>query len=122
MVASVSVTLPKTLEEKIRRIAASEHRSVEETIGLLTEEALKTREFPQIFFMDGPAGRRARLITGPDVWEVIEPYVVAGKNWDVLRASYHWLDEELLQAAIKYYEAYPEEIDARLALNRQGLE
>jgi hypothetical protein len=51
MVASVSVTLPKTLEEKIRRIAASEHRSVEETIGLLTEEALKTREFPQIFFI-----------------------------------------------------------------------
>jgi hypothetical protein len=122
MVASVSVKLPKAIEEKIRRIAASEGRSLEETIGLLTEEALKTREFPQIFFMEGPAGRRARLFTGPDVWEVIEPYVVAGKSWDVLRASYHWLDEELLRTAVRYYEAYPDEIDARLALNRQGLE
>lgn len=122
MVASVSVSFPQSIEEKLRKIAATEHRSLGETVELLAKEALKTREFPQIFFMEGPAGRRARLITGPDVWEVIEPYVVAGKDWEVLRASYHWLDEEVLRAAVRYYEAYPEEIDARLALNWQGVE
>jgi hypothetical protein len=28
-------------------------------------------EHPLIAFKDGPAGRRARLVGGPDVWEVI---------------------------------------------------
>jgi hypothetical protein len=28
-------------------------------------------EHPLVRFADGPAGRRARLIGGPDVWEVV---------------------------------------------------
>jgi hypothetical protein len=122
MSATMSVTLSKGAEEKMRRIAEREGRSLAETVGLLAEEALKMREFPHIFFMDGPAGRRARLITGPDVWEVIEPYAVAGNDWDILRKSYDWIDENLLKEAVRYYEAYPEEIDAWLEGNASGVE
>jgi hypothetical protein len=122
MSATLSVTLPKGAEEKMRRIAEREGRSLAETVGLLAEEALKMREFPHIFFMDGPAGRRARLITGPDVWEVIEPYAVAGNDWDILRKSYDWIDENLLKEAVRYYEAYPEEIDAWLEGNASDVE
>lgn len=121
MVASpVSLRLPDDVAEKVRRIAALEHRSFAETVRLLTEEALKMREFPDIFFAQGPTGRRARFLDGLDVWEVIEPYLVGGKDWKVLRESYPELDERKLTAAVRYYEAYPEEIEARIALNREA--
>jgi uncharacterized protein (DUF433 family) len=55
---------------------------------------------------------------GLDVWEIIEPYVVAGKDWDALRESYPDTDEADLRSALRYYEAYPEEIEARIALNQ----
>lgn len=119
MSAPVSVRLPEGTAAKVRSMAAVEHRSLADMIGLLAEEALKIREFPDITFTDGPTGRRATLIQGPDVWEVIEPYLTAGKNWQTLRASYPELDEALLRIAVRYYEAYPEEIEGRVALNQQ---
>lgn len=36
----------------------------------LVDEALRMHEHPLITFKDGPAGRSARLVGGPDVWEV----------------------------------------------------
>jgi hypothetical protein len=120
MAGPMSVRLPAITEEKVRRIAVLEHRSLAETVRILTEEALKLREFPELTFTDGPTGRRATLISGPDVWEVLEPYLLAGKDWAALRASYPDLDEALLRVAVRYYDAYPEEIEARVALN-QGI-
>lgn len=76
------------------------------------------REFPGVLFVQGPTGRRARLRDGPDVWEVLEPYLLAGKDWAVLRASYPDLDETVLRTALRYYESYPAEIEARVALNQ----
>jgi uncharacterized protein (DUF433 family) len=120
MAGPMSVRLPAIIEEKVRRIAVLEQRSLAETVRLLTEEALKIREFPEITFTAGPTGRRATFIAGPDVWEVLEPYLLAGKGWAALRASYPDLDEALLRVAVRFYEAYPEEIEARIALN-QGI-
>ncbi|MFN0072721.1 MAG: ribbon-helix-helix protein, CopG family [Chloroflexota bacterium] len=118
--ASLSLRIPDPMAAKLRTMAALEQRSMGELVRLLAEEALKQREFPEIVFVDGPTGRRARLTEGPDVWEVIEPYVLAGCNWEALRASYPELDERWLRAAIRYYDQYPEEIDARIALNQRG--
>lgn len=116
----VSVRLSHDVAEKVRTISTLEHRSVAETIKILTEEALKLREFPGITFTDGPTGRRARLIGGIDVWEVLEPYVLAGHDWRTLRDSYPFLDEATLRLAVRYYEAYPQEIDARIGLNQRA--
>ena len=120
MVSPVSLELSPQTEEKIRRIAALEHRSMADTVRLLAEEAIKMREFPGITFTDGPTGRRATFISGPDVWEVLEPYLLAGKDWTALRQSYPDLDEGLLREAIRYYESYPDEIEARVALNQDA--
>jgi hypothetical protein len=49
---------------------------------------------------------------------VIEPYLLGGKDWGVLRASYPDLDEAILRTSLHYYESYPEEIEARVALNQ----
>ena len=99
-------------------MAALERRSLAEMLRLLAEEAIKLREFPDIVFTDGPTGRRATFIEGPDVCEVLEPYLLADRDWQVLKDSYPHLDEGLLRAAVRHYEAYPDEIDARIALNQ----
>jgi uncharacterized protein (DUF433 family) len=114
----VSLRLPEPIAAKVRAIAAIEHRSLADTVRVLAEEAIKMREFPEIVFVDGPTGRRARFVQGPDVWEVLEPYLLSGRSSDVLRASYPELGEGLLQTAIRYYQSYPAEIDARVALNQ----
>lgn len=35
------------------------------------DEGLRMEEYPAIVFRDGPAGRRATVAGGPDVWEVV---------------------------------------------------
>lgn len=119
MSAPPSIRLPRGMAQKVQTIATLENRSFAEMVRLLAEEALKLREFPEITFTSGPTGRRATLINGPDVWEVIEPYLLAGKEWPALRESYPDLDEATLRSALRYYEAYPDEIEARVALNGQ---
>ena len=118
MTSALSVRLPEATAGKMRTLAALERRSLAEMLRLLAEEAIKLREFPELIFTDGPTGRRATFIQGPDVWEVLEPYVLANRDWQALQDSYPELDEGLLRTAVRYYEAYPEEIDARIALNQ----
>ena len=119
MAGPVTVQLPETIEAKVRQIAATERRSLAETIELLAVEALKMREFPGVYFTEGPTGRRARLHGGPDVWEVIEPYLHNDRNWQLLRECYPRVPEQALLVALRYYDAYPDEIDARIARNNR---
>lgn len=119
MVASpVSLRLNEEMAEKVRALAAIEHRSFAEMVRVLTEEAIKMRDFPSIVFVNGPTGRRARFIQGLDVWEYLEPYLVGGRDWEVMRKSYPDTVEEMLREALRYYQSYPDEIEARVALNR----
>ncbi len=89
----------------------------------LQEEVEKLRLVPGIVFTDGPTGRRARVAgTGVDVFEVIEVYHQAGHSWELLERSFEWLSEEQLKAALSYYAAFPEEIDAWIRSNQEPLE
>jgi len=83
------------------------------------EEGLRMDEHPLIRFAEGPAGRRARLVgTGKDVWEVIA--TVRDNDGDLGQAAgYLELPLGLLQAAVSYYGAYPDEIDEWIELNEQ---
>ena len=65
--------------------------------------------------MDGPVGRRATIArTGLDVWEVIASFKSVGEDRGRLAASYEWLSDRQLSAALAYYGLYPDEIDARI--------
>jgi hypothetical protein len=83
------------------------------------EEGLRMDEHPLIRFAEGPAGRRARLVgTGKDVWEVIA--VVRDNGGDTAEAArYLEMPLGLVQAAVAYYGAYPDEIDQWVDLNEQ---
>ena len=75
---------------------------------------------PLVRFVDGVSGRRARLTgTGADVWEVIA--AVRDNAGDISEAaSYLQMPLGLVQAAVAYYGAYPQEIDEWIELNERA--
>jgi hypothetical protein len=89
----------------------------------LIDEALRTHEHALVVFRDGPAGRRARLIGGPDVWEVVRAVRSARQAEPALSADEvvalvtetSGVSDALVRAAIAYWADYPDEVDAMVA-------
>jgi glycosyltransferase involved in cell wall biosynthesis len=88
----------------------------------LIDEALRMQEHPLIVFWDGPAGRRARLVAGPDVWEIVgavrsareaEPELAGNEVIDLV-AETSGLEVAEIRAALEYWGDYPEEVEAFL--------
>jgi hypothetical protein len=85
------------------------------------EEGLRMERHPRVVFRDGPTGRRAALIGGPDVWEVMATALQAeGDRDQIVRTSVEWLGlpAVAIQAAMDYYAEFQEEIDERIERNR----
>ena len=77
-------------------------------------------DHPGVIFRDGLSGRRAVLIGGPDVAEVIRA-VMSARSAEprlgadavlALVATNTGLSPRLIDTAMRYWAAYPEEIDA----------
>ena len=66
---------------------------------------------PGIVFRSGPAGRRAGLISGPDVWEVVRAAGVDEKSREDI-AERTGLTAEQVGVALRYYAEYSDEIGA----------
>src|SRR2546421_9788677 len=96
-------------------VAANPGMSLSSAANRLVDEALRTDEHPGIVFRPGPTGRRAGLVSGPDVWEVVRAVKSA-------RASERDLPEDELialvagntglpvgsiRAAVRYWASYP---------------
>jgi hypothetical protein len=84
------------------------------------EEGLRADRHPGIFFREGPAGRRAVVVGGPDVWELVSAARSApekGKALVPALAERLGISESKIRAAIRYYGEYPEEIDEWIAAN-----
>jgi hypothetical protein len=81
------------------------------------DEAVRMARHRGIFFADGPGGRRPRLLTGPDVWEVIETFLSSGRSVEET-ARYLNVPEHLVDVAVDYYASYRDEIDDWIAANR----
>jgi hypothetical protein len=86
------------------------------------DEGTRMDEHPGIVFRGGPTGRRAALAGGPDIWEVMAT-LKSGKarGEEVISATAELLDLTNLQvrAAVRYYGAFADEIDRRIALNSE---
>lgn len=79
-------------------------------------------EHPGVAFREGAIGRRAALVGGPDVWEVIravrsaraaEPELAEGQLLDLV-ADNSGLSLRLVRTAVAYWADYPNEIEALL--------
>ena len=70
MSVNVSVRLDDRLAQKLKLSATAAGETLSDRLRRYAEEGARRDEHPMITFRDGPTGRRAGLITGPDVWEV----------------------------------------------------
>jgi hypothetical protein len=82
------------------------------------EEGLTQEAFPGVVFRDGPAGRRAGLLGGPDIWEVIEVFMAEGRNAEGT-AQRLGLRLGLVDSAVRYYAADPAAVDEWIDRNRR---
>lgn len=90
------------------------------TAERLIDEGLRMEDHPGVVFRDGPAGRRAALAGGPDVWEIIETVKGTGLTGDqAIAATAEWgaLTHAQVHAAVRYYADFRDEIDERIAFN-----
>jgi len=87
------------------------------------DEALRMEEHPGVLFRDGRTGRRAVLVGGPDVREVIravksartaEPELDAAAIVALVEANTA-VPARLIDTAVRYWSSYPDEIDAWIA-------
>jgi uncharacterized protein (DUF433 family) len=106
----VSMRLKEEEADRLLRLSRRLRRSVSETAALLITEKLREEEFPLIEFRGSPLGRQAYVKgTSLAVWEVV--LVARQLGMDARRVAEHlgW-QEERVQAALNYAEAYPEEV------------
>ncbi len=101
-------------EPTLERLEARAHQIRETRTALAErylEEGLRMDDHPGIGFADGPAGRRAVVVgTGLDVWEVIGS-VKASDGSVVSAGRYLDLPPTQVRAAVRYYAAFPAEVD-----------
>ena len=76
---------------------------------------------PGIYFAEEPAGRVAKVAgTGLAVWEVIRDYLAEQRDETRLREALPYLTPAQIKAALLYYQAWPDEIDACIADNAEA--
>jgi hypothetical protein len=114
-----SARLAASLVERLKAVGTREGISASQVAERYIDEGLRSEEFPGITFRPGPAGRRAGLVGGPDVWEIVRDLRGArdaeADDAVVLVAETTDLSEAQVRLASAYYTAYPDEIDERIA-------
>ena len=120
MSVNVSVRLDDGLAERLRVRARAAGETLSDRLRRYADEGARRDEHPLITFRDGPTGRRAGLISGPDVWEValwlddlgsvVDPAAELASDGVVTRPQ--------IDAALAYRATYPDEIQARIDLHR----
>jgi hypothetical protein len=121
MSVNVSVRLDDGLAERLRIRARAAGETLSDRLRRYAEEGARRDEHPLITFRDGPAGRRAGLIGGPDVWEVamwVDDLTAEADPVATLVAE-SALTPFQVDAALRYRAAHPGEIAARIELHRR---
>ncbi|TML43225.1 MAG: hypothetical protein E6G27_02130 [Actinobacteria bacterium] len=118
---NVSVRLEDGLAQRLRLRARAAGETLSDRLRRYAEEGVRRDEHPLVTFRDGPTGRRAGLVGGPDVWEVVmwvedlsgerDPLAVLAEESTLARGQ--------IDAALRYRAAYPDEVDARIELHRR---
>jgi uncharacterized protein (DUF433 family) len=108
---SRSFRFTSSLAEALQERATERGESANALAERLIEEGLRREHHPLIVFRDGAGGRRAAILgTRLDVWQVID--TLRGSSNSVRdTAAYFEIPEVSVQAAVRYYAAYPDEVE-----------
>lgn len=113
----MSVPISGELAERLRAGSEASEQPPPVLAASLIDEGLKSRQFPGIVYMDGPSGRRASLAGGPDIWQIIRALQeVPADQYDPVETICIESDlhERQVELAVRFYEAYPDEIDVKI--------
>ena len=114
MSQTVTMRLPDETAEWLKSSARRAGRAVSELGATLFEEARRMSEFAELEFRTFGGERQACLKGGLRLWKVIltaQEYAMDAEK----TAAHFELPVWKVQAALHYYEAFPEEIDAAIA-------
>lgn len=118
--ARFSAEVVEKLEAHSGRTGQSKARVAERLI----DEGLQLEEFAGIIFRSGPTGRRAGIVGGPDVWEVVRDLKGAARKGaqDPIDAVTNatGLERSKVELAASYYAAYPGDVDERIRMNEEA--
>jgi hypothetical protein len=92
------------------------------SVPKIADQALRMEKHPGVFFRNGQSGRRAVLIGGPDVWEVVRAVKSAqAAEPDLasdavvrLAGETMGLPPDRVRVALDYWEAYSDEIGQQI--------
>ncbi|MPY93503.1 MAG: hypothetical protein GEV08_10695 [Acidimicrobiia bacterium] len=119
MSSPLSVRFDDQVLERLRRRArAVPGLTASGLAQRLVDEGLRMVEHPGVVFKDGPSGRRAALAFGPDVWEVVAFLRQVDERGDAAidaAAETFALPPTRLRAALHYYAAHSDEVEAEVA-------
>jgi hypothetical protein len=114
--ARLDQSVVNRLEQRGARAGLNKSRLAERYI----EEGMRMEDHPGVVFRDGPAGRRAGLAGGPDLWEVVAAVRSSGLEGEsALASAAEWggLTMVEVRTAVRYYAEYQAEIDERIDRN-----
>ena len=120
-----SFRLPEELLDRLEAESRSVGASITQLVSSLLDEGLKTRRFPGVVYRSGPMGRRAALVGGPDLWEVVRDLADApGRGMDRVEnlAAETGLSAAAVLLAADFYASFPEEIDALIEADERAAE
>ncbi len=114
---------PAILDRLRRRARAIPGATPSGLAQRLVDEGLRMADHPGVVFKDGPTGRRAALLLGPDVWEVakaVRELDERGEAAVIAAAELLNLAPAQVRVALRYQAAFPEEINSEIALADEG--
>ena len=118
----MQIEIPDELAAAVAEIAGKTGQDVESLVAEMVTEAVKLRRVPTVHFEDGAVGRRACVPgTGIPIWEVAEYYEHVRRDFESLQRGFDWIRKHRLEAAIAYYDAFPEDIKPRLKTEEEAL-
>lgn len=119
----MSVRVSAGMRSRLQQAAAADGEPAASLAERLIEEGLRMRAHPLIRFVDGPTGRRARLLARPDVWELVS-FVrrseAAGEDRVAHAAEWFGIPATHVEAGLAYAGAFPAEIDERIRANEEA--
>lgn len=121
MAAPTSVRFEDPVTQRLSAYVSRHPGSTRSSVAArYVDEGLRMDEHPGILFRDGPAGRRATVVGGPDVWEVVrsvkaartaEPELPEADLVEMLEDN-TGVSRRLIHVALAYWGAYPDDVNA----------
>lgn len=111
------------LYKRLRDSATRRQVCISKLAERLIGEGLRMEAHPAVIFREGPTGRRAVLVGGPEVADVIASMIGGGvpvKDRRARTSDLMGLSLPMVDAALAYYADHTEDIDTDIAARVQA--